>query len=95
MNSILQILKLNELRKGVSSKTGKPYEMQDAECLLLTDTGEVESVGVLQIPRDLMGKVSLGIFLGSFSLRPDMQTRRIGAVLTGLQPYTIKQVKAS
>lgn len=87
MQSIIRILKLNEVRKGISSKNGKPYEMQDAECLLLKDTGEVDSVGVLQIPKSLMGKVTEGDFIGHFALQPDMQTRKIGAVLTGLQPY--------
>lgn len=90
MQSIIRILKLNEVRKGVSQKTGKPYEMQDAECLLLTDTGEVDQVGVLQIPKDLMGKVTTGDFIGTFALRPNLQDRRIGAVLTGLQPYAVR-----
>ena len=38
-------------------------------------------------------KVQPGIFLGSFALRPDTSRegqRRIQAVLTGLQPYTVK-----
>lgn len=90
MQSIIQILKLNDVREGVSAKTGKPYKMQDAECLLLKDTGEVDQVGVLQIPRDLLGTVAPGVYLGSFALRPDMATRRIGAVLVGLQLYTVK-----
>lgn len=94
MQSIIRILKLNEARKGVSQKTGKPYEMQDAECLLLKDTGEVDQVGVLQIPRDLMGKVTEGDFIGSFVLRPNLQTRRIEAQLVGLQPYAVKGTPA-
>lgn len=89
MQSLLNILKINELRKGVSQKTGRPYEMQDAECLLLKDDGSVDQVGVLQIPRDLLGSVQPGIFIGSFALRPDMASRRIQAVLTGLQPYSL------
>lgn len=97
MQSILQILKLNEVREGVSQKNGKPYRMQDAECLILKDTGEVDQVGVLQIPRDLLGTVNPGVYLGSFALRPNMASRRIEAQLTGLQPYNVKTtpVKAS
>lgn len=95
MQSILRILKLNEVRKGTSQKTGKPYEMQDAECLLLKDTGEVDSVGVLQIPKSLMGKVTEGDFIGHFALQPDMQSRKIGAVLTGLQPYVVVKPPAA
>jgi hypothetical protein len=89
MQSILQILKVNELRKGVSKTTGRPYERQDAECVILKDTGEVDQVGVLQIPRDLLEKVVPGVYLGAFALRPDLASRRINAVLTGLQPYSV------
>lgn len=90
MQSILQILKLNDVREGISAKNGKPYRMQDAECLILKETGEVDQVGVLQIPRDLLGSVAPGVYLGSFALRPNMASRRIEAQLTGLQPYTVK-----
>ena len=92
MQSILQVLKVNEVRKGISTKTQRPYEMQDAECLLLKETGEVDQVGVLQIPRDLLGKVVPGVYLGSFALRPNMASRRLEAQLTGLQPYAVKQL---
>lgn len=92
MQSIIQILKVNDLRKGTSQKTGRPYEMQDAECLLLKDTGEVHQVGVLQIPRELLGTVTPGHFIGTFALRPDMASRRINAVLTGLQPYIVGKI---
>ena len=95
MQSILQILKVNELRTGNNKTTGKPYEMQDAECLILNDDGSVDQVGVLQVPKDLRGKVTPGTYLGSFALRPDMASRRINAVLTGLQPYSVKPPKAA
>lgn len=85
MQSILQILKVNEVRKGV--KDGRPWEMQDAECCLIMDTGEIDQVGVLQIPKDLRGNVAPGHYIGSFALKADMASRRINAVLTGLQPY--------
>ena len=80
----LQILKLNEVRKGIGKASGNPYEMQDAECLILTDAGEVQSVGVLMIPKPLMGKVSLGTFAGTFEMRPNMRDRKIEAVLVGV-----------
>lgn len=92
MQSILQILKVNEARTGV--KDGRTWEMQDAECLLLKDTGEVDQVGVLQLPKELRGKVVPGVFLGQFSLRPNMASRKIEAVLTGLQPYAVAKPKA-
>lgn len=91
LTSILQIFKLNDPRKG--EKNGRAWEMQDAECAVLNDAGGVESVGVLVIPKDLMGKVAPGVFLGSFALRPDTSReggRRIQPILTGLQPYAVK-----
>jgi len=88
MHALIQVLKVNELRSGTSVKTGVPrqWEMQDAECLLLKDDGSVDQVGVLQVPKDLRGTLQPGLFTGTFALRPDMQTRRIGAVLVGLTP---------
>ena len=86
MQSILQILKLNDPRSG--EKNGRAWTMQDAECLILKEDGSCDQVGVLMIPKDLMGKVSPGVFLGSFALRADTSRegqRRIQAVLTGLQ----------
>ncbi len=90
MQSIIQVLKLNEARSG--EKNGRRWEMQDAECLLLNDDGTVNQVGVLMLPKDLMGKTQPGTYLGTFALRADTSRegqRRINAVLTGLQPYAV------
>lgn len=90
LTSIIQILKVNELRKGV--KNGRDWAMQDAECMLLSDDGAIEQVGVLQLPKDMMGDAQpkLGIYIGAFALRAGMQDRKIGAVLTALTPYAVK-----
>jgi hypothetical protein len=95
LTSIIQILKVNDLRKG--NKNGRDWAMQDCECMLLTDTGGVEQVGVLQLPKDMMGESAPapGIYLGSFALRAGMQDRKISAVLTGLQPYNVRADKSS
>lgn len=92
MQSILHILKVNELRTG--SKDGRAWEMQDAECALLTDSGEVDQVGVLMIPKTLRGQVKPGVYMGSFALSPDRE-RRINAVLVGLNPLPPKAVGAA
>ena len=92
MNSILQILKLNEPRSGKTAN-GTAWTMQDAECAILDDAGVVQQVGVLMIPRELLGKVGTGMFIGSFVLRADTRKegqRRINAELTSLQPYAVK-----
>lgn len=98
MQAILQILKLNEARKGVGRESGREYEIQDAECIILNDDGTPAEVGVLVIPKELMGKVQPGIFTGSFALRASRAKdggRKIGAVLTGLLPYAVKQAPAA
>ncbi|WP_312790562.1 hypothetical protein [Diaphorobacter nitroreducens] len=90
LTSIIQVLKINELRKG--NKNGRDWAMQDAECMLLNDAGELEQVGVLPLPKDMMGDAAPkpGIYVGSFALRAGMQDRKIGAVLTALTPYPAK-----
>jgi hypothetical protein len=93
MQSILRILKINEARSG--NKDGRPWEMQDAECLLLKDTGEVDQVGVLMLPKELRNKVQPGDYLGTFALRPNMASRRIEAQLVGLTPYAVKGTPAT
>lgn len=87
MNSFLQILKLNEARSG--EKNGRKWEMQDAECVIYDEAGAVDQVGVLMIPKALMGRVQPGTYIGSFALRANTTRegqRRIEAVLTGLSP---------
>jgi hypothetical protein len=60
--------------------------MQDAECLLLNDDGTVAHVGVLQVPRTLRDKVSVGTFACTFALGVNFASRRVEAQLTGIVP---------
>jgi hypothetical protein len=85
-NALIQIIKTNDPRNGV--KDGRPWSMQDAECLLLNDDGTPATVGVLQLPKELMGDRAPkpGVYTGAFALRSGMRDRRIEAVLTSLQP---------
>lgn len=95
LTSIIQILKVNEKRTG--NKNGRDWAMQDAECMLLSDTGELEQVGVLQLSKDMMGEnePKPGIYAASFALRAGMQDRKIGAVLTSLTPYPMAKAPQS
>lgn len=95
MQSILRIFQVDEVRSGVGRESGRPYEMQDAQCALLRDDGSVSQVGVLTLPKELTGKVVPGDYLGSFALRASLKDRKIGAVLVGLQPYTVKTTPVS
>ena len=89
MNVFLHILKVNAIREGLSKATNQPWRMQDAECMILDDKGEVDQVGVLMLSKDQVGKTDPGIYLGSFAMRANTSKdggRKIEAVLTGLQP---------
>jgi hypothetical protein len=92
MQSIIQIIKVNDKKSGV--KDGRPWELQDCECIILKETGEPDQVGVLPLPKDLRDNVKVGTYIGSFAMRADLRSRRIEAVLTGLQPYAVKQAPA-
>jgi hypothetical protein len=97
MQSLIQILKTNEVRKGISAKTNKPWEMQDAECVLINQDGTPASVGVLQLPKSLMGASAPapGIYTATFALVSGMTDRKINAVLTHLTPVGKTPAKAA
>lgn len=94
MQSLIQVFRVNDKRSGVSTKTQRAWEMQDAEIATLDDGGQVVQVGTLQLSKDMMAKgITPGVYMGSFALmRNNSQTGqgRIEAVLVGLQPYAIK-----
>lgn len=88
MQSLIQILKVNDIREGTGKTSGQPYRMQDCECLLLNEDGSPAEVGVLMLSKDQVGKVVPGSYMGQFALRANKGRdggRRIEAVLTGLQ----------
>lgn len=91
LHSIIRIIKVNEKRSG--TKDGRAWELQDAECLLLDDNGEAQQVGVLSLPKHLRGDNAPkpGVYLGAFALQAGLRDRRIEALLTNLQPYTVPQ----
>ena len=84
-SSIIEILKLGETRTGVG-KTGKPWAMQEAECILRDQEGQVTQVGVLDVPRDLIDNLRPGVYTASFTLNAHYQPRKIGAQLVALTP---------
>lgn len=67
-SSTIQIIKVNEVEKGVSKKTGQPWERHSAECILIDGDGGIEAVGRLVIPEPLREQVSLGTFRAGFTL---------------------------
>lgn len=84
MQSTIEIFKLDDVKKGTSAKSGKPYEIHTAQAALRDEAGNIDTVGVLDIPPDLRGKVAPGLFRGTFALKTNFMNGRIEAVLTGL-----------
>jgi hypothetical protein len=82
-SALIQILRVNEPRSGV--KDGREWKMQDAECVLLDDKGDMLQVGVLMIPKEIHGQVKPGRFSAGFTLMPNLATRRIEARIVSLQ----------
>ena len=82
-SSVVQILKVNDSRSGVG-KNGKNWTMQEAECILLVGDGQVSQVGVLDVPKDMIGNLVPGMYTATFTLAAHYQTRKIESRLTGL-----------
>ncbi|MEQ6435171.1 hypothetical protein V8Z74_09025 [Comamonas sp. w2-DMI] len=66
-SSVVQILKVNEPRSGIG-KNNKEWRMQEAECILLDGDGQVSQVGVLDVPKEMIGNIVPGTYTATFSL---------------------------
>lgn len=86
MQSQIQIFKLDDVKKGTSKKTGNPYEIHTAQAALIDAAGNIDTVGVLDIPPDLRGKVAPGKYTGTFAMKTNFQNGRIESALVGLTP---------
>jgi hypothetical protein len=88
MQSILEIL-LVSVKAGNAKKTGQPYSISEAHCVLRNDDGTPGAVGVLVVPKSLEAVAKPGTFTAAFGLQAASygeQQGRIVAVLTGLTP---------
>lgn len=96
-SSTIQILKVDPVEKK-NPPGGTPYEVHSAQCLLLDDNGELQTVGRLSIPPDLRGKVQVGTYRASFALQTAAYGKQKGdivASLTGLVPVQSKAPAAA
>lgn len=65
-SSTVQVLKVvNEMRK---SKKGEDYTIRMAECVLLTDEGEIEVAGPLRLSEELVKDLKPGFYRAGFSM---------------------------
>ena len=93
-SSVVQILKVNDPRSGIG-KNNKAWQMQEAECILLDADGQVSQVGVLDVPKDMIGNIVPGTYTATFSLAAHYQTRKIESRLTNLTRLPNKQERAA
>lgn len=49
----VKIVKINPVRSGIAQASQKPYEWHTVDCFLLDDEGNVSTVGVLNVPKEL------------------------------------------
>lgn len=85
MQSIIQILKLNEPRPW--EMNGNKGVSHTAECVLLNEHGGIEHVGVLKIKgEDMIKKAQVGTYTASFAVRANPASRVLEAIVTDLTP---------
>lgn len=97
--STIQILKVSEeLSKKLNPDTGKPYVSHIARTALINDDGELETVGRLRVPRELVDVAKVGTYRAGFALRvPDYGPDKgdVVSVLTSLTPLPSAQRAAA
>lgn len=92
MSSLIQILKVGAVQD--KKWEGREYQVQEAECVLLNQDGELESVGVLRLSEAFRkDPPARGTYQAVFSLVASPKDRRIGAIVTGLTPVPAGAVK--
>lgn len=96
--TVIEILKVNPVRAGLTKLDQKPYEWHTAKCLLLNDTGEVVSVCQLVFPKELretMGGVPpIGTYQAVISLTRSTSENLAGEIvpqITQLIPSTVRR----
>jgi hypothetical protein len=87
MQSILEILIINT-KSGNAKKTGQPYSISEAHCILRNDDGTVGAVGVLTIPKALEPVAKVGVFTAAFSLEAPTYGENQGKIVAALRGLT-------
>lgn len=93
--SKIQILKVGQVQD--KQWEGRPYQVQEAECIMLNDDGSVEGVAVLRLDDKMRGDAAPkpGFYSAAFSLRANPKDRRLEARLSGLTPFEVKKSGAA
>jgi len=82
-SSRIHVFKVNEPRAW--NFEGKSGTSHSAECALLDEAGNIDQVGVLRIPPDMVDKVKANtVYTGHFSMRANPASRKLEPVLTNM-----------
>lgn len=95
MSNLIQILKVDEPRSGVSKKSGTPFTTRSCQCILLDETGELGDVGVLRLPKDMVSDETApkpGVYMCNHKLGVSYDKKEIGLVITSLVPYDLRKM---
>lgn len=84
MQTILEILLIN-VKEGNAKKTGNPYKISEAHCVLRNEDGTAGAVGVLNIPKELEATAKPGIFTASFAFEAPTYGENQGKVVAALK----------
>jgi hypothetical protein len=84
MHSILEILLVN-VKEGTSKKSGQPYKISEAHCILRNDDGTAGAVGVLTVPKQLEEVARPGVFTAAFSLEAPTFGENAGKIIAALK----------
>lgn len=88
--TILQVIE----KTGISTKTGKPWEIHSAQCILEQETeknGRELLVGTVNLPKDLWASQP-GDYLAEFGLAQSMDGK-IEARIVSLVPFGMPKAK--
>lgn len=86
--AFIRVLIVQEVRKGVSKRTGTPFEMQEIDCMTLDENGVEMQVGVMQVPAPLLGKITRGTYAPVYGMRVDFASRGIKPAIVDLTPVS-------
>ncbi|MBA2676136.1 cellulose synthase [Ramlibacter sp.] len=95
MHSILEILLVNT-KTGTAKKSGQPYSISEAHCVLRDESGKAGAVGVLTVPKALEEVAKPGLYTASFTLEAPTYGENAGkivAALSGLVPIPASALK--
>jgi hypothetical protein len=92
--AFIRVLVVQPIKSG-TSKNGKPYQLQEVDCIALDEQGEALQVGVLPLPNSLLGTITEGTYSPVYGMRVDFQTRKIAPSIVGLNRVENRQRVAS